>query len=123
MIKSIIHLYNATKYSLAGLKCAWQTEWAFRLEVAILLLSIPGVFFIASDALHRFILLGSVVLILICELLNSAIENLTDRISLEKHPLSKNSKDLGSASVFVACIFAACIWVWSFLDCVFESAL
>ena len=122
MKNSVKRLWCGTLYSLAGLKYAIQNEWAFRVEAVVFILLIPATFFLASDALHRFLLVGSLILILVCELLNSAIESLTDRVSLDQHPLSKSAKDLGSASVFVACMFSASIWMWSLWECCTETS-
>ena len=106
-------LWRATVFSLKGLSFAWRTEWAFRFEIIVFLLLLPLLFIIAEDILHLFILLGSLVLIMVCELINTAIENLVDRVSVDYHELSEKIKDAGSASVFISSIFATIVWLWS----------
>jgi len=98
-------------YSLDGFKAAWREEHAFRQE---LLLAIAGT--IVALLLHisvfeKLVLIAVLVLVLIVELINSSVEAVVDRISLERHPLSKNAKDFGSAAVFLACGLALVTWV------------
>jgi len=103
-------ILSASVYSVQGLKLAWRSEHAFRQE---LLLSIPAVcmaMLLPVSTLEKLVLIFVLALILIVELLNSAIEAVVDRISLERHPLSKNAKDLGSAAVFVSVLFASVTW-------------
>ena len=88
----------ATGYSLAGLKAAFQNEAAFRQLLLLALVLIPLAFTLDVVRVERALLVGVVVLALIIELLNSAIESTVDRISLELHPLSKQAKDMGSAA-------------------------
>ena len=103
-------IFSAFFYSLDGLRTAWRYEHAFRQEMII---AIPGVivaFLIPVTVLERIVLIGVLLLLLIVELLNSAIEAVVDRVSLEKNPLSKNAKDLGSAAVMLSFIFALLTW-------------
>jgi diacylglycerol kinase (ATP) len=100
----------AIRYSLAGLHSAWKNEHAFRQE---LMLVVPGVVLavvLPLSVVEKLLLCGSLVLVLIVELINSAIEAIVDRVSLERHPLSKNAKDFGSAAVFLALLFAGATW-------------
>lgn len=106
-------LINATKHSLAGLKMAFAKEWAFRVELLICALLLPVVFFLARDYIHGLILFGTLCLVLITELFNTAIERVVDRVSLENHPLSKEAKDIASSGVFLAIVFAVVTWGYS----------
>jgi diacylglycerol kinase (ATP) len=106
----VLRLWKALLYSLSGLRVAWGQP-AFRLEVWALGLAVPVALWLPLDALGKLLLVGSVVAILIVEIVNCAIEAAIDRISRELHPLSKAAKDLGSAAVLVASLFAAVIWI------------
>jgi diacylglycerol kinase (ATP) len=105
----VIRLWKAFLYSLAGLRAAWQ-EAAVRLEVWLLAIAVPLALWLPVDAVRKLLLIGSVTAILVIEIVNSAIEAAIDRISYDRHPLSKAAKDLGSAAVFVASLFAAATW-------------
>lgn len=98
-------------YSIAGLRAAFQHEAAFRQELYFLALLIPLTFWLNISSIEQAIMVSSLLLILIVELLNSAIEAIVDRISTEHHPLSGRAKDLGSAAVFVALLLAAIVWL------------
>ena len=102
-------LWHATGYSLQGLQAGWQ-EKAFRLEVQLACLLLPTAFFLGQNWVERMLLVGSVLLVLIVELLNSGIEVAIDRIGLELHPLSKKAKDLGSAAVLLSLLLSALTW-------------
>ena len=106
----IRHLINATKFSYAGLVAAVKNESAFRQELALMLISIPLALWITTSSLEFALLMAVNLLVLIVELLNSAIEAAIDRISLEHHPLSGLSKDYGSAAVMVSLLLAAIVW-------------
>lgn len=110
MLQLIIHFYKAFKNSLNGLKYACCYEWAFRLELILFVISIPCAFWLGNNAVEYILLIGSVVLLLVVELLNSAIETTVDRISLEHHKLSGLAKDLASAAIFVVGINACITW-------------
>ncbi|RUR20580.1 diacylglycerol kinase [Legionella sp. km535] len=110
MVQGILHFYNAFKNSWNGLKYAFRYEWAFKFELVLLACAIPCAFVLGNNAVELILLIGSVVLLLIVELLNSAIETTVDRISLEHHPLSGLAKDLASAAIFVVGINAAVTW-------------
>ncbi|WP_019141598.1 diacylglycerol kinase [Noviherbaspirillum massiliense] len=103
-------IYSAFFYSMEGFKSAWRSEHAFRQE---LMLAIPAAIvalLLPVPAVHKLVLIGVLVLVLIVELINSAIEAVVDRISFERHPLSKNAKDFGSAAVCLALLLAAASW-------------
>ena len=103
-------VWNAVFYSMAGLAAAFKHEAAFRQEVLLAAILIPLVFFLPASNLGRALMLGSVLLVLIVELLNSALEATVDRISFEEHPLAKRAKDIGSAAVFVALLNVVLVW-------------
>jgi diacylglycerol kinase (ATP) len=103
-------IFSAFFYSIDGFKAAWRGEHAFRQE---LLLVVPGVIvalLLHISPLHKLALVAVLLLILIVELINSAIEAVVDRVSFEHHPLSKNAKDLGSAAVFLSFVLAVATW-------------
>tara|TARA_B100000767_G_scaffold196740_2_gene183776 strand:+ start:4675 stop:5100 length:426 start_codon:yes stop_codon:yes gene_type:complete len=104
-------LIHATKNSLSGLQLAFKKEEAFRVETYLTLLALPAAWWIADTLNEGLLLLSSVALVLITELLNSAIEATIDRVGLDYHELSKQAKDIGSAAVFVAMILAAITWL------------
>lgn len=103
-------LINATGYSMEGFKAAYQNEDAFRQEVLLALVLIPLALVLEKSGLGRALMVGSVVLVLIVELLNSAVEATVDRISLENHMLAKRAKDIGSAAVMLSLINLAAVW-------------
>jgi diacylglycerol kinase (ATP) len=103
-------IWHAFGYSLAGLKSAWQNEQAFRQELVLVVIGTIIALLIPVSGFEKLFLIASLILILIVELINSAIEAIVDRISLERHPLSKNAKDYGSAAVLLTCVIAAATW-------------
>jgi diacylglycerol kinase (ATP) len=103
-------LFNALGYSAAGLSAAYQNEDAFRQEVWLAAVLIPLALYLGDDALARALMMGSVLLVMIVELLNSSIEAAVDRISLENHRLAKRAKDIGSAAVLIALINLLMVW-------------
>lgn len=103
-------ILNAAGYSLDGLRAAFLGEAAFRQLVLLNLLLIPSAFVFEVSRAERALMVAVCLLALIVELLNSAIEAAIDRISLERHPLSKNAKDMGSAAQFVALGMIASVW-------------
>jgi len=103
-------LWNATRYSCDGLKAAYRHEQAFRQEAWLAALMIPCACLLPVPLLQRALLIGSVLLVLIVELINSALEAVVDRISHERHELSKRAKDAGSAAVLLALINALVVW-------------
>lgn len=104
-------LYKAFIYSLHGLLAAFKNEAAFRQEIILSAILIPLAFFIDVPKVERILLISSIVVVLIIELINSAIEAAIDRISKEKHELSKIAKDTGSAAVLVSIVNAIIVWV------------
>lgn len=106
----IRRLWNALHYSAAGLKAAYACEDAFRQETWLTVALIAVSVFLPVTPLERGIMIASVILVLIVELLNSAIEATVDRVSLESHRLSKRAKDIGSAAVLLALINVAVVW-------------
>ena len=107
----IKRILNATGYSLAGFKAAFSHEAAFRQILLLNLVLIPTSFFVHVSALEQALMVAVCLLAIIVELFNSAIEAVVDRISLEKHQLSKNAKDMGSAAQFVALSLIAITWL------------
>ena len=103
-------LANATRYSAAGLAAALRNEDAFRVELMFAAVMVPLGLWLGPGGTGKALLLGSVLLVLIVELLNSAIEAAVDRISLENHHLAKRAKDIGSAAVMLALINVVAVW-------------
>ena len=104
------HIRNAVIYSWAGLKAAWDNELAFRTEVIVIAFICPIGIWIGETAVQWALLIGSSLLVLITELLNSAVEKVVDRIGTEHHILSKQAKDLGSAAAAVSMLAAVIVW-------------
>ncbi len=102
---------HATGYSMEGLKAAYQGESAFRQEFYLAVLMLPTAFWLGGSWVEVALLAGSVMLVLIVELLNSGIEAAIDRVSFELHDLSKRAKDLGSAAVFLSLLLCGSIWL------------
>jgi diacylglycerol kinase (ATP) len=107
----LVRVWNAFRYSLAGLAAAYRHEDAFRQEVWLAAIMLPAAFLAPVDNIGRALMIGSVLLVLVIELLNSAIEAAVDRISLENHRLAKRAKDIGSAAVLIALINVAATWM------------
>jgi diacylglycerol kinase (ATP) len=95
---------------MAGLSAAWRQESAFRQECALAVLMLPAAWWVGRNWIEIAVLAGSVMGVLIVELLNSAIETVVDRVSTELHPLSKRAKDIGSAAVMLSSITCAALW-------------
>ncbi|MGH7768531.1 MAG: diacylglycerol kinase [Candidatus Binatia bacterium] len=109
MPQTFTRLYSATRYSLAGLRIAWSQP-AFRQEIAVLVVVVPAGLWLGQSGVERVLLIGSWVLVILVELMNSAVEAVVDRIGLERHELAGRAKDLGSASVFCAILVAIAVW-------------
>jgi diacylglycerol kinase (ATP) len=103
-------VFHAALYSIRGLEAAWKHEAAFRQEVALCVFMIPGAFWVGGTAVERSVLIGSCVIVLIVELLNSGIEAITDRVGTDYHTLSGRAKDLGSAAVLLSLLLAGLVW-------------
>lgn len=108
--KGIIRLLHATRYSWMGLLAAWKTEAAFRQELMVFVFLAPGTFILPVSGMERLLMIGSLVAVIIVELLNSAIEAVVDRVGPEFHSLSGQAKDMGSAAVFLALLMAMATW-------------
>jgi diacylglycerol kinase (ATP) len=103
-------LVNATRYSAAGLRAAWRNEAAFRQETCLAAVMLPIALWLGTSAIERTLLIAVCLLVLIVELLNSAIEALVDRVGSERHELSGRAKDMGSAAVFLSLTLTVCVW-------------
>ncbi len=103
-------LINAFGYSLAGFRAAYKHEDAFRQEVLLAAILIPLAFFLPASQIGRALMIGSVLLVIIVELINSGIEATVDRISLDSHDLAKRAKDIGSAAVLVSLVNVVVVW-------------
>ncbi|HHF2884639.1 diacylglycerol kinase [Vibrio diabolicus] len=105
-------IVKATGYSIQGLKAAFKHEAAIRQELALLSIAVILAWLVDVDMVERILMIGVVVLVLIVELVNSAIEAVVDRIGIERHELSGRAKDIGSAAVMVALAFAGFTWLY-----------
>ena len=103
-------IINATFFSMAGFRAAWRDEAAFRQELLLCVVLIPAAFWLGRTAVERSLLIGSCLIVLIVELLNTGIENVVDRFGEERHRLSGQAKDLGSAAVFTSLVLTLIIW-------------
>lgn len=110
-VTGIKRVINATGYSLKGLKATFTHEAAFRQELLLVVVLLPLSFYLGETGLERAIMIGSLLLVLIVELLNSAVESIVDRISDEPHELSGRAKDIGSAAVFVSLVNVVVVWL------------
>ena len=109
-------IINAMFFSFAGIKTAWQNEAAFRQESLLCVVLIPAGVWLGQNAVERALLIGSCLIVLIVELLNTAVEFVVDRVGTDHHRLSGQAKDLGSAAVFMSLVVVVVIWVligWS----------
>lgn len=107
---SPMRLAKALGHSLDGLAGALRTEASFQQEVVAAIILVPLALFLPVTPLERALLIASVLLVMVVELLNSSIEAAIDRISLDRHPLSKRAKDTGSAAVLLAVVTAILVW-------------
>ncbi|HHF3151633.1 diacylglycerol kinase [Vibrio diabolicus] len=105
-------IVKATGYSIQGLKAAFKHEAAIRQELALLSIAVILAWLVDVGMVERILMIGGVVLVLIVELVNSAIEAVVDRIGIERHELSGRAKDIGSAAVMVALVFAGFTWLY-----------
>lgn len=103
-------LIHATRFSVRGFGHAWRHESAFRQEVTVTVLLTPLAIWLGGDNVERLLLIGSWLLVIVVELLNSAIEAAIDRVGHEHHELSGRAKDLGSAAVMTSLLLAAAVW-------------
>jgi diacylglycerol kinase (ATP) len=103
-------ILDATVYSFAGLAAAWRHEAAFRQECVLVAMLLPLAFWLGQTTAERAVLISSLFVVIITELLNSAIEVLTDRVGSERHELSGRAKDLASAAVMLSLVLVLCVW-------------
>ena len=106
----LMRIWRALLYSLAGLRAAWQGEAAFRQELALAAVLIPVAVAVPATLTQKAMLLACVMLVLITELLNFAVESAVDRVSLEHHPLTGRAKDIASAAVLLSLANLAIVW-------------
>ncbi len=112
----IDHFFKAFGYSMAGILATLKLEMAFRMEVAAAVILIPIAVFLPISLLFKAIVIGSMLLVLVTELMNSSMEWVVDYISKEKHLYAKRAKDMGSAAVFFALVNAGVMWGFALLD-------
>lgn len=106
----LTRIIKATGYSWQGLQAAWQNESAFRQEVALALIMLPLAFVVGQTMMEVALLIALLGMVLITELLNSAVEAVVDRVGHEHHDLAGRAKDMGSAAVFISLALAAIVW-------------
>ena len=114
--KGLTRLIAAFRNSVAGCHDIWQREEAFRQEAVMLVMSVPIAIWLGNSIVHMGLLIGSILLLVIVEVLNSAIEAVVDRIGPERHELSRIAKDLGSLAVLLTALFPLAIWSVSILN-------
>jgi diacylglycerol kinase (ATP) len=105
------HLFKNTSYAISGLIHALKTESSFRLELFFALFIVAAIIFLEIELVYKLVLLVTGILVLIVELINSAIENAVDLVTLKRHPLAKTSKDLGSSAVMFAIVLHITCWI------------
>jgi diacylglycerol kinase (ATP) len=108
--KGLKRILNACVFSYYGYKATWEHEEAFRQEVLLFVVTTPLALWLGETVIEKLLLIGSMVLVLLVELLNSAIEAVVDRVGLERHELSGRAKDIGSAAVNLSLVWAAITW-------------
>ena len=108
--KGFVRLWNALGYSRDGIAAARKNEAAFREEILLAAVTIPLALYLGRSGVDRALLIGSIILILIVEILNSGLEAVVDKASPEKHELAKRAKDMGSAAVLLSLINATVVW-------------
>jgi diacylglycerol kinase (ATP) len=106
----LTHAWRATGIALQGLRGAWQHEDAFRQEVLVAAVAIPVALLLPVAPLGKVMMIASILLVLIVELINSALEAAVDHTSLEQHPLARRAKDIASAAVFLSIVNALVVW-------------
>ena len=108
--RGLQRIVNAAGYSARGLHAAWVHESAFRQEVVLSCFMLPAAWWLGTDWVERTLLIGTVLLVLATELMNSAVEAAVDRVSLELHPLAGRAKDMGSAAVLMTLLLCGGTW-------------
>jgi len=109
--KGLKRFINAILFSIKGFKAAWIHEEAFRQEVVTFIVSVPLAFWLTDNNIERILLIASVVLVMIVELINSAVEAVVDRVGVEYHELAGRAKDIGSAAVMLSIMLAIATWL------------
>ena len=109
--RGLIHAWRATVIAWQGLRAAWQHEDAFRQEVLIAAIVIPVALLLPASLPGKALMVASILLVLIVELLNSALEATVDHTSLKQHPLARRAKDIASAAVLLSIVNALAVWV------------
>ena len=121
MKAEIRHVWNALHYSADGLLATFRNETAVRLELIMAVVLIPIALILPLKGIEKVMLIGSVLLVLVVELLNTAVESIVDRVSEETHHLSKRAKDAGSAAVFISLVILGITWFTLCSSIYFES--
>jgi diacylglycerol kinase (ATP) len=109
--KGLKRILNACVFSYYGYKATWEHEEAFRQEVMLFVVTTPLALWLGETTIEKLLLIGSMILVLLVELLNSAVEAVVDRVGFEHHELSGRAKDIGSAAVNLSLVWAAITWV------------
>ena len=109
-VGGIRRIWNAALYSVAGIRAAFRNEAAFRQEFMLCAVMVPAAFWVGENAVERSLLVGTCLLVLVVELLNSAVEAVVDRIGEDMHKLSGRAKDMGSAAVFISLWLTVICW-------------
>ncbi len=112
----LLRTLHAFGYACRGLRAAWSAEFAFRVEVLVCAVMLPLAFLLGRNPPEQLLLAGSCLVVLTCELLNSAIEATVDRIGEGHHPLAGQAKDMGAAAVLLSLLLAALCWGWILLN-------
>lgn len=115
---NVQRILRATIHTLNGLRAVIASEAAFRQELLVLVVAVPLAFFIATDNWKRLLLIGLVVFVMVVELLNTAIEKLADRVTLEHDPIIGRVKDMGSAAVGLSLLLAGLFWLLAIWECI-----
>ena len=121
MKAEILHVWKALHYSAEGLIATFRNETAFRLELIMAVVLIPIALILPLKGMEKVMLIGSILLVLVVELLNTAVESVVDRVSEEPHHLSKRAKDAGSAAVFISLVILGITWFTLCSSIFFES--
>jgi diacylglycerol kinase (ATP) len=119
-MKALIPLWKAFGFSLKGLRDTIHHEMAFRIELTVAAVLIPTALLLPVSSIGKIMLISSVFLLLIVELLNTGIEAVVNRISIEHHPLSGKAKDAGSAAVFISAVNMTVVWSFILFDLIFN---
>jgi diacylglycerol kinase (ATP) len=114
-------LWLAAINSWKGFAFAARTERAFQEEIVVLVLALPAAFWLAASAVQRFVLIGSVLFLMVVELLNTAIEKLADRLTREQDVEIGRVKDMGSTAVGISILIVAAVWLWAFIGWLMPS--